>query len=83
MSVLKKARDIFVFGCTAGLRYADLIKLKKTYLQNRESEIYLALSTQKTEAAVSIIYNLRVKKYCRIIQQKRKEEVKKQLARIF
>ena len=45
---LKRARDIFVFGCTAGLRYADLMKLKKTHLQNREGETYLALYTQKT-----------------------------------
>lgn len=51
---LKRARDIFVFGCTAGLRYGDLMKLKKTYLQQRDGETYLALYTQKTGAAVSI-----------------------------
>ena len=51
---LKRARDIFVFGCTAGLRYADLMKLKKTHLQTRAGETRLALYTQKTGAAVSI-----------------------------
>jgi len=51
---LKRARDIFVFGCTAGLRYADLMKLKKTHLQTTEGETRLVLYTQKTGAAVSL-----------------------------
>ena len=51
---LKIARDIFVFGCTAGLRFADLMKLKKTHLQSRNGETFLTLYTQKTGAAVRI-----------------------------
>ncbi len=51
---LKRARDIFVFGCTAGLRFSDLMKLKKTHLQTWNGETFLALYTQKTGMLVKV-----------------------------
>ena len=52
---LKRAKDIFVFGCTVALRYSDLMNLKKTNLsRSEEGGISLVLYTQKTGAAISI-----------------------------
>ena len=51
---LKRARDIFVFGCTTGLRYSDLMSLKKNHLQSWNGETCLTLYTQKTGSAVRI-----------------------------
>jgi len=51
---LKRARDIFVFGCTAGLRFSDLMGLKKIHLQSGNGEVFLTLYTQKTGMPVRI-----------------------------
>lgn len=51
---LKRARDIFVFGCTVALRVSDLMNLKKTNIISTEKEVYLHVNTQKTGAEVRI-----------------------------
>jgi Phage integrase family. len=51
---LKRARDIFVFGCTVGLRYSDLMKLRKTNLIVNEKDTHLVLFTQKTGTEIRI-----------------------------
>ena len=51
---LKRARDIFVFGCTVGLRYSDLMKLTKTNLIMNGKDAYLILFTQKTGTEIKI-----------------------------
>lgn len=51
---LKRARDIFVIGCTVALRYADLMSLKVTNLVQTENEVYLILYTQKTNTEIRI-----------------------------
>lgn len=53
-SSLKRAKDIFVFGCTVGLRYQDLMKLRYTNLQLIDGEYFLLLHTQKTGSLVRI-----------------------------
>ena len=53
-TTLRRARDIFVFGCIAGLRFSDLMSLKKTHLQSWNGEAFLTLYTQKTGQAVRI-----------------------------
>lgn len=53
-SSLKRTKDIFVFGCTVGLRYNDLMKLKYTNLQLIDGEYFLNINTQKTGAEVRI-----------------------------
>ena len=52
--VLRRTKDMFVFGCTVGLRYQDLISLKKTALQGYGNELSLLLHTRKTGTEVSI-----------------------------
>lgn len=52
--VLRRTKDMFVFGCTVGLRYQDLINLKKMTLQGHDTEISLLLHTRKTGTEVSI-----------------------------
>ena len=51
---LKRTKDIFVFGCTVGLRYKDLLNLKYTNLQVIDGEHFLNINTQKTGAEVRI-----------------------------
>lgn len=46
---LQKINDIFVFGCTVGLRYNDLMHLKRTNIQNTDNGSYILLNTSKTE----------------------------------
>jgi integrase len=45
---LKRTKDIFLFGCTVGLRYSDLMKLKRTNILKTNRGIFLQLYTQKT-----------------------------------
>lgn len=52
--ILRRTKDIFVFGCTAGLRYQDLMKLKQSNLQCNGTAVSLLLHTQKTGTALSI-----------------------------
>lgn len=51
---LKRAKDIFVFGCTVALRVSDLMNLKKKNLVYTGDEVYLNLCTQKTGTEVKI-----------------------------
>ncbi len=51
---LQRTKDIFVFGCTVGLRYQDLMRLKKQHIQFAEDGVYVVLHTQKTGTAVKI-----------------------------
>lgn len=52
--VLLKTKDLFVFGCTVGLRFQDLIQLKRTNLKVNGPETSLILNTRKTGTEVSI-----------------------------
>jgi len=51
---LKRAKDIFVFGCTTGLRYSDLMSLKKTNIVLSNNQASLVLFTQKTNTEIKI-----------------------------
>jgi len=51
---LKRAKDIFVFGCTVALRVSDLMNLKKKDLVYTGNEVYLKIITQKTGSEVNI-----------------------------
>lgn len=53
-NTLKKIDDIFIFGCTAGLRYGDLMKLKKTDIQYTQNGTFIILRTSKTGTEVKI-----------------------------
>ena len=45
---IKKAKDIFVFGCITGLRISDLLSLNKTNLEYNYSDVHLVITSQKT-----------------------------------
>ncbi len=51
---LKRVRDIFIVGCTVGLRVSDLMKLKKTHIIKTGKEVFLLIHTQKTGTEVKI-----------------------------
>lgn len=51
---LQKLNDIFVFGCTVGLRYNDFKHLKRTNIQNTDNGCYILLNTSKTGSQVKI-----------------------------
>jgi integrase len=51
---LKRVRDIFIVGCTVGLRIGDLMQLKKTNLIKTQEETFLLIHTQKTGTEVKI-----------------------------
>jgi integrase len=51
---LKRTKDIFVFGCTVGLRYSDLMALKKQNVQYNQEGAMIKLNTLKTDTQVTI-----------------------------
>lgn len=51
---LKRARDIFVVGCTLGLRVSDLMNLRKTALRQSGQEMSISVITQKTGTAINL-----------------------------
>ena len=51
---LEESFDIFLFGCVAGLRYHDLMKLRKTDVQKIDGRYFLQTAAQKTGTPVII-----------------------------
>lgn len=45
---LKCSKDVFVVGCTVGLRFSDLCKIKLQNLEERDGYCYLKIKAQKT-----------------------------------
>ncbi len=45
---MQRSKDFFVFGCTVGLRFSDLSKLKKQNIEIRDGNTYLKVRSQKT-----------------------------------
>lgn len=50
----RRVKDLFVFGCTVGLRYKDLMNLRKSNLQIINGDYTIIISTQKTGSVVRI-----------------------------
>ncbi|WP_291131258.1 tyrosine-type recombinase/integrase [Flavobacterium sp. UBA7682] len=51
---LRKIKDIFVFGCTTGLRYSDIFLLTNKNLEQSGEDWYLRLKSKKTKTSSSI-----------------------------
>lgn len=45
---LKEIKDFFVFGCTVGLRFSDLMKLNRTNIRIVNEDWWLVVRTKKT-----------------------------------
>ncbi len=52
---LKKVKDIFVFGCSVGLRYSDLSALSLSNVEIIGSEIYIRTSSKKTQKVTRVV----------------------------
>ena len=67
---LNRTNDLFIFGSTVGLRFADLMHLKKSNIQTTADLTYLILNTSKTGCQIKIplpVYALAIlNKYNRI-----------------
>jgi integrase len=51
---LEKVKDIFVFGCTVGLRVSDLLQLSRKNLVVKNGKYYVQVKSQKTATNTSI-----------------------------
>lgn len=51
---LDKTNDIFIFGCSVGLRFSDMMKLKKADLEYSKDVVYILVHTNKTGKLVKI-----------------------------
>jgi integrase len=45
----RRIKDVFVFGCTTGLRYSDIFSLTNKNIEKTDGEWYLKLKSQKTK----------------------------------
>lgn len=52
--VLKKAKDIFAFGCTVGLRISDLMTLTRDNIEVINDRTYLCVQSKKTHTFTRI-----------------------------
>ena len=47
--LLKRTKDVFVFGCTTGLRYSDIFLLTNKNFELQKGQWYLKMRSQKTK----------------------------------
>ncbi|NUY82717.1 tyrosine-type recombinase/integrase [Flavobacterium sp. MAH-1] len=50
----RKVKDIFVFGCTTGLRFSDLFLLTKHNFEHTDGKWYLKVKSKKTKAFTKV-----------------------------
>ncbi len=55
---LSRCRDIFLFSCYTGLRFSDIVRLRKANFQKIDNIWWLVFSTQKTEIIVRLPLSL-------------------------
>jgi integrase len=67
---LQRIKDIFVFGCTTGLRYSDIFLLTTKNFELTGQDLYLKLKSKKTKTSSSI----KLANYAIIIYQKHKSK---------
>ncbi|MBK6987034.1 MAG: hypothetical protein IPH33_01650 [Bacteroidetes bacterium] len=51
---LKAPKDIFVFGCTVGLRLSDLMMLTRNNIEKVYDDYYLKVRSKKTQTFTKI-----------------------------
>jgi len=72
---LQKAKDVFVFGCTTGLRISDIRRLRLQHIVYRDGATYVNISTQKVGYETLI----KLPSFCMDIIRKYKFQKKKLL----
>lgn len=53
-AVQKHIKDVFVFGCTTGLRFSDIFMLTNKNFEKTGNDFYLKVKSQKTKTFTSI-----------------------------
>ncbi len=76
---LQRTKDVFVFGCTVGLRYSDLSSLTTGNIEHQAGGWYLKVNSQKTNTHTSIL----LPQYAVEIIKKNTKSRKKQLLPIL
>ncbi len=71
---LSEIRDIFIFGCTVGLRISDLMSLTKKNLVIAGGNYYLNVKSQKTSTTTSIKLPPYAKEIIRKYQRKQRNK---------
>lgn len=66
--VLRRAKDLFVFGCATALRAGDLLSLQKDNVETVSGVTYLKLRSQKTNTYTRI----KLPDYCSVIINRNK-----------
>ncbi len=51
---LRRVKDAFVFGCTAALRFSDLMGIRVRNIEKRENDYFLDYRSMKTNIAVKV-----------------------------
>ena len=51
---LRQIKDIFVFGCTTGLRFSDIFLLSNKNFENKRVDSYLKVKSKKTKTYTAI-----------------------------
>lgn len=46
---MRRVKDVFVFGCTTGLRFSDIFNLTNKNFEKQQEEWYLKIKSQKTK----------------------------------
>lgn len=49
-----QVRDIFIVGCTVGLRYSDLMRLTVQHLETNNGAVYLTIKNKKTKISTTL-----------------------------
>jgi integrase len=52
---LQRTKDVFIFGCTVGLRYSDLRQLTVLNIEQQAGGSYLKVHSQKTNTFTSVL----------------------------
>lgn len=71
---LNQVRDVFIFGCSTGLRFSDLISLKESHI----TEDFITKNIQKTQETIMIPLN----KFSRAILAKYEDTVQYPLPKV-
>jgi len=54
-AALQRTKDVFVFGCTVGLRYSDLYNLTRANIEQQPTGWYVKVNSQKTNTYTSVL----------------------------
>ena len=51
---IKRFKDVFVFGCTIGLRFLDIFNLTNKNFEKQNNDWYLKIKSQKKQRLIAL-----------------------------